>query len=138
MDPIMARKLGLVPGHRVVEVRAGMTGEIYKVFHWGVQVFNLDRQCEMEEWPWSMFTVRTPCTIVRYPRSLRFPRLVPSQQCHCIRGKLEVEGVGKVRCCKCGFLVGSESFPHRFAKAVKLLRKTYTPTGEKKRPKRGA
>jgi hypothetical protein len=138
MDPILARKLGLVPGTRVVEVRAGMTGEIHKVHHWGVQVFNMDRQYAMEDWHWSMITMRTPRTMIRYPRSLRFPRRTPSQQCHCRRGKLEVEGVGKVRCHKCGFLIGSESFPHRFTKAVKLLRGRYGSSSKRKRSKRKA
>jgi hypothetical protein len=126
MDLALARQNGLVPGSRVV----------HQVSGWGVQVFNLDRRFERENWTWAMFTIRLPRLMKRYPRPLRWPRLKPSQQCHCRIGKLEVLDVnkGQVKCLRCGFYIGTESMPGRFAKGIKLLRRAHSRVGKTSQP----
>ena len=114
-----------VPGKRVVHRISGYTGEVRTVFpEWGVEVWVPDRGYERERWSWSMITKRFPRTIKRFPRPFRFPRLMPTLICHCRIGRMEVKGENRVRCLRCGFLIdAAESFPDRFERASKLLKR---------------
>jgi len=126
----------LLVGSRVVQTASGYTGEIYKAFEWGVQVWNLDRGNERENWTWSMVTVRNPRSIKRYPRPLRFPRDVHYPVCHCKIGRMEVIGENKVKCARCKNLIGSESFPRRIQRATQLLRREASQRPKKQDSKR--
>jgi hypothetical protein len=131
--------LKLLMGSRVVHKVSGNTGEIYKFIGvWGVQVWNLDRSHERENWWWNSVMVRIPRRIKRYPRPFRFPRLEKTQICHCRIGKMAVEGPNQVRCNRCKNLVGDESFPRRIIRATSMLRKADNPKfpPKKKTPKR--
>jgi hypothetical protein len=130
MDPELGQLL--IIGDRVVQTASGYTGEIYQMFPWGVQVWNPDRGNERENWSWAMITVRTPRLVKRYPRPFRWPREIPTEQCHCKIGRMEVEGEHEVRCTRCKKLVGSEAYPRRFLRASKLLRSAYSGRKSKK------
>lgn len=128
--------LKLLMGNRVVHKVSGNTGEIHKFIGvWGVQVWNLDRGCERENWWWASVLIRIPRNIKRYPRPFRFPRLEKTLVCHCKIGKMVVEGPNKVRCTRCKKLVGDESFPRRIVRASGMLRKV-DQVPRKKTPKR--
>jgi len=120
------------PGRRVIEKTSGHTGEIYQIFPFGVQVWNMDTGYNRENWVWSMMTLRHPRLVKRYPRPFRWPREKLTEVCHCKVGRMEVEGHGKVRCTRCKYLVGSESYPNRLERASGFLRKAYP---EASRPK---
>lgn len=123
MDGAYGEKV-VIPGVTyVVETVTGRTGKVYKILpKFGVQVWTQKDQSR-QNWWWGMITLRTPRSIKRYPRPLRFPRDVPSEMCHCPSGREEVEGASTVRCLKCKKLIGSESFPKRICRAeVKLCK----------------
>jgi hypothetical protein len=97
-----------VVGKRVVHRASGVTGEVRLVIpDWGVEVWNFSdkypRKGERERWSWAMITKRFPRDIKRFPRPFRFPRLLPTLQCHCKIGKMEVIGVSQVKCLRCNF-----------------------------------
>jgi hypothetical protein len=111
---------------RVVDTVVGRTAEAYKILPgFGVQVWVKERGMELENWPWKMVTIRQPRLVKRYPRPFRFPREEPTKQCHCKIGLMEVVSVeeAQVRCTRCKFLVGSESYPRRIERAEESLRK---------------
>lgn len=111
---------------RVVDTITGRTELVHKVLPtFGVQVWVKERSMERENWPWSWLTLRQPRLIKRYPRPFRFPREVPTPQCHCKIGRMEVEDAEerRVRCTRCKQLVGSEAFPRRIERAEEFIRK---------------
>lgn len=122
----------LAPGKFVVHTTSGYSGEIYQMFSWGVQVWVPDRGNERENWSWPMITKRYPRLVKRYPRPFRWPRDIPTEQCHCKIGRMEVEGEHEVRCTRCKKLIGSEAFPNRFKRASFFLRKAYSPKSKNK------
>lgn len=122
----------------VVDIVVGRTAKVRKILPgFGVQVWVRERGYERENWPWAMLTVRMPRRIKRYPRPFRFPRLVPSELCHCRIGRLEVENVERkeVRCQRCKFFIGVESWPNRIERATELLRKADKRLQALQRPK---
>jgi hypothetical protein len=122
----------LLIGHRIIEKVSGMTGEIYKIQNWGVQVWVPMLGNEKQNWTWAMLATRFPRKIKRYPRPFRFPREVPTECCHCKMGRMEVEGENQVRCTRCKFLIGDESFPRRIKRATSFLKKKYAqPRGRR-------
>lgn len=124
--------LQLKIGDRVVQKSSGMTGEIRDIIPgWGVEVWNYNRN--RERWWWDSITVRIPRKIKRYPRPFRFPRLRPTKCCHCRVGRMVVIGENKVKCTKCKFLIGNESFPNRIARASGFLRKAEAAGALRKR-----
>jgi hypothetical protein len=135
MDGAYGEKV-IIPGVTyVVDTVTGRTGKVYKLLpKFGVQVWTQKDQTR-QNWFWSMITVRTPRSIKRYPRPLRFPRDVPSEICHCPSGREEVEGASTVRCLKCRKLIGSESFPKRIRRAEVKLRKCDFVQPEKTDPR---
>lgn len=135
MDEVQGQELLI--GGRVVEKVSGYTGEIYQLFPWGVQVWVPDHGNARENWSWSMITERHPRLIKRYPRPFRYPRLVPSLQCHCQIGRMEVQGENKVLCLRCKKLIGDTAFPKRYRRASELLRKTYSGTKSKSKASTG-
>jgi hypothetical protein len=116
----------VLPGSRILEKSSGMTGEVYRIHEWGVEVWVLDMNNSRQNWHWNMLATRFPRKIKRYPRPFRFPREVPTQCCHCKIGRMEVEGEHEVRCTRCKLLVGDESFPRRIKRASSFLRKKYS------------
>lgn len=110
-------------GQRLAHSASWVGGTVYRIFHWGVEVWVDNRKGERENWSWGQFIRRQPRLFKRHPRTGRFPRLVPTKQCHCKKGELKVVRGGDcaVRCQTCRQLIGSESFPNRFRKAAKLL-----------------
>lgn len=123
MDEALGRELVL--GNRVIHEASGFTGEVRKTYAWGVEVWVPALGNSREIWSWPMITVRTPRIIKRYPRPFRWPREIPTEQCHCKIGRMEVEGENQVRCTRCKKLVGNEAFPARFRRASQFLRKAY-------------
>jgi len=121
-------------GRRAVHIVSGYTGEIFKLHSWGVSVFVKERLSEKENWPWSTITFRRPRLVRRFPRPFRYPRTKPSKICHCKSGRVEVRG-REIRCTKCKFAIGTESFPRRIRWAEKLFRRAY-PEGYKPRTKK--
>lgn len=126
----------LFPGKRVVHKVYLYTGEIYKMKPTWAEVWNIDRGYEREEWPLGNIAIRTPRLIKRWPRPLRFPREVPSSVCHCKIGRMVVEGPNEIRCTRCTFLIGEESFPRRIRRAEKFLRKAYPSPRPKSKVRR--
>lgn len=111
-------------GQRLAHAASGVGGQVYKILNWGVEVWVDNRKGEREHWSWGQFLRRQPRIWKRHPRTGRFPRLVPTKQCHCKAGEIRVVKGGDhaVRCKTCRQLIGSESFPNRFWRAEKLLR----------------
>jgi len=126
-------------GDRVVHKPSGCTGEVRVIIeYWGVEVWVPEHNNNKERWWWDSITVRMPRKIKRYPRPFRFARLQPTKCCHCQVGRMVVVGEkqDKVRCTKCKFLVGSESFPHRIERARGLLRRAAIARTKGKGPRR--
>ena len=110
-------------GKNVVHKVSGWTGEVRVIFpDWGVEVWVPKYGNVRQRWSWGMITRRYPRFIKRFPRPFRFPRALPTLQCHCKIGLMEVEGVSQVKCLRCGFLIGNEAFPRRFELAKKRLK----------------
>lgn len=124
MDAAYGEKV-IIPGvTHVVNTVTGHSGRVHKFLpKFGVQVWNL-KDFNRENWYWHIVNLRTPRSIKRYPRPLRFPRETPSAICHCPSGKEEVKGE-TVRCLKCGKPIGTESFPKRLRRAEVKYRKQY-------------
>lgn len=110
-------------GQRLSHSASWLGGTVFRIFHWGVEVWVDNRKGERENWSWGQFIRRQPRLLKRHPRTGRFPRLVPTKQCHCKAGELKIVrgGDNAVRCQACRQLIGNESFPNRFRKAAKLL-----------------
>jgi hypothetical protein len=127
----------LVPGCRILERVSGTTGEIRKIFDWGVEVWVPDLNYSRQNWTWTMLATRFPRKIKRYPRPFRFPRMKPIRCCHCQIGRMVVEGANKVRCMRCRFLIGDESFPKRIARATAMLKKKLLEPKPKRKVRKG-
>lgn len=122
MDAAYGEKV-VIPGvTHVVNTVTCHSGRVHKILpKFGVQVWNL-KDFNRENWYWSIVNLRTPRSIKRYPRPLRFPRETPSAICHCPSGKEKVQR-DKVVCLKCGQPIGTESFPKRLRRAEVKYRK---------------
>ena len=122
MDAAYGEKV-VIPGvTHVVNTVTCHSGRVHKILpKFGVQVWNL-KDFNRENWYWSIVNLRSPRSIKRYPRPLRFPRDTPSPICHCPSGKEEVKG-DTVVCLKCGKPIGTESFPKRLRRAGVKYRK---------------
>jgi len=123
----------LYPGRIVAYDVSGHSGEI-RSLHFGngerdarpwIDVWNLNRGYEREEWSLAHIALRRPRTCKRWPRPFRYARLTPTFHCHCPRGKLIVKGPHDVICNRCGCAIGSESYPDRFQEASRKLAKVY-------------
>ena len=135
MDGAYGEKV-IIPGVTyVVNTLTCHTGRVHVFLpKFGVQVWNT-KDYNRENWYWSIVSLRTPRSIKRYPRPLRFPRETPTEVCHCPSGREVVEGEHEVRCLKCSKLIGSESFPKRFRRAEVRLRKAYSGKPKKGDPR---
>lgn len=120
-----------IPGvTHVVNTVTEHSGRVHKILpQFGVEVWNL-KDFNRERWYWSIVQIRTPRTIKRYPRPLRFPRETPSPICHCPSGKEKVVRETVV-CLKCGKPLGTESFPKRLRRAEVKYRKQMLIRAEK-------
>src|ERR1700691_2968777 len=109
-------------GSRGVFQLTGKTGEGYRGDSGGVFVFvQNSRQGDKGYWPWSHVLMRTPHRIKRFPRLLRYPRLQPTNLCHCKGGRLSVRlRYEDVICKRCQKAIGTESFPKRIEQASRL------------------
>lgn len=139
MDPEYGRR-NIIPGITiVVDMITGRSARAEKILNNSVQVSVKQRGYELENWPWSWLTIRTPRRIKRYPRPFRFPRREKTNQCHCRIGKMVIEDAKEntVRCQRCKKLVGSESFHRRIHRAADMLRKADAPIKTRSKIRKG-
>jgi len=140
MDTVEDLKKTLRIGSRVTFCATMKTGEVFRIDEGGVFVFL--PYGEKGYWPWSMLLRKFPRLVRRFPRTSRFPRLVPSLHCHCFTksggGRLKVDLRTKaVTCGKCSKAIGTESFPKRQESAAKAYERYVKAFKPRKRNHKG-